>query len=218
MYMINDIDSSYSHILSTYTIMFHALIPYRGTTIPFHPPKRRTPEKKNTSWVVKPIWKLWIIGQSGSKLDRFPIFLGVNMKHVLKPAPPKWHRVKTCSPQETRWPSWHVKCSLHRTLLVPGSRLGAWTTSWGTLVGCLVGCWGSGHQSPAPQHNLHLKEARIWTTMNDLKRSTWNWKCCWWQKSGEKTSWGKGSLSQYLQGFIIHPRWLFGISEPSTVG
>ena len=30
------------------------------------------------------------------------------------------------------------------------------------------------------------------------------------------TSWGKGSLSQYLQGFI-HPRWLFGISEPSTV-
>ena len=24
-----------------------------------------------------------------------------------------------------------------------------------------------------------------------------------------------GSLSQYLQGFI-HPRWLFGISEPST--
>ena len=26
-----------------------------------------------------------------------------------------------------------------------------------------------------------------------------------------------GSLSHYLQGFI-HPRWLFGISEPSTVG
>ena len=27
------------------------------------------------------------------------------------------------------------------------------------------------------------------------------------------------SLSHYLQGFIgfIHPRWLFGISEPSTV-
>ena len=30
------------------------------------------------------------------------------------------------------------------------------------------------------------------------------------------TSWGIGSLSHYLQGFI-HPRWLFGISEPSTV-
>ena len=29
------------------------------------------------------------------------------------------------------------------------------------------------------------------------------------------TSWGKGSLS-HLQGFI-HPRWMFGISEPSTV-
>ena len=26
-----------------------------------------------------------------------------------------------------------------------------------------------------------------------------------------------GGLSQYLQGFGIHPRWLFGISEPSTV-
>ena len=25
-----------------------------------------------------------------------------------------------------------------------------------------------------------------------------------------------GSLSHYLQGFI-HPKWLFGISEPSTV-
>ena len=25
-----------------------------------------------------------------------------------------------------------------------------------------------------------------------------------------------GSLSHYVQGFI-HPRWLFGISEPSTV-
>ena len=34
-------------------------------------------------------------------------------------------------------------------------------------------------------------------------------------KSGELTSWGKGSLSHYLQGFI-HPRWLLGISEPST--
>ena len=27
---------------------------------------------------------------------------------------------------------------------------------------------------------------------------------------------GVGSLSHYLQG-VIHPRWLFGISEPSTV-
>ena len=26
-----------------------------------------------------------------------------------------------------------------------------------------------------------------------------------------------GSLSHYSQGFL-HPRWLFGISEPSTVG
>ena len=28
---------------------------------------------------------------------------------------------------------------------------------------------------------------------------------------------GFGSLSRYLTGFGIHPRWLFGISEPSTV-
>jgi len=27
---------------------------------------------------------------------------------------------------------------------------------------------------------------------------------------------GFGSLSRYLTGFGIHPRWLFGISEPST--
>ena len=26
-----------------------------------------------------------------------------------------------------------------------------------------------------------------------------------------------GSLSSFLQGFFLHPRWLFGISEPSTV-
>ena len=35
----------------------------------------------------------------------------------------------------------------------------------------------------------------------------------WWKKSC--TSW-YGSSSHYLQGFL-HPRWLFGISEPSTV-
>ena len=32
------------------------------------------------------------------------------------------------------------------------------------------------------------------------------------QKSGKLTSWGNGSLSQPLQGFI-HPKWLFGISS-----
>ena len=32
------------------------------------------------------------------------------------------------------------------------------------------------------------------------------------QKSGEKTSWGNGSLSPYLQGFI-YARWLFGVSS-----
>ena len=31
------------------------------------------------------------------------------------------------------------------------------------------------------------------------------------------TSWGKGSLSYYLQGFI-HSKWLCRISEPSTAG
>ena len=39
---------------------------------------------------------------------------------------------------------------------------------------------------------------------------------CWWFRNPAFTSWGNGSLSHYLQGFI-HPRWLFGISEPSTV-
>ena len=36
------------------------------------------------------------------------------------------------------------------------------------------------------------------------------------QKSGINSPVEVGSLSHYLQGFI-HPRWLFGISEPSTV-
>ena len=40
-----------------------------------------------------------------------------------------------------------------------------------------------------------------------------NLSFCWWKKSC--TSWGKGNLSQYLQGFI-HPRWLAGFL-PSTV-
>ena len=38
---------------------------------------------------------------------------------------------------------------------------------------------------------------------------------CWWKKSC--TSWGWQLVYHYLQGFI-HPKWLFGISEPSTVG
>ncbi len=41
------------------------------------------------------------------------------------------------------------------------------------------------------------------------------WYCWWWKKSGKLTSWGNGSLSH--SGFQKHPRWLFGISEPSTV-
>ena len=35
------------------------------------------------------------------------------------------------------------------------------------------------------------------------------------QKSDKLTSWGKGGLSRYLRGFT-HPKWLLGISEPST--
>ena len=31
------------------------------------------------------------------------------------------------------------------------------------------------------------------------------------------TGWGNGSLSEYLIGFFTSKRWLFGISEPSTV-
>ena len=37
------------------------------------------------------------------------------------------------------------------------------------------------------------------------------------QKSGEKASWGKGSLSHYLQGFSTIPGGDRRISEPSTV-
>ena len=36
------------------------------------------------------------------------------------------------------------------------------------------------------------------------------------QKSGGRAPVELGSLSHCLQG-LIHPRWLFGISEPSTV-
>ena len=38
---------------------------------------------------------------------------------------------------------------------------------------------------------------------------------CWWKKSGDHQL-EVGSLAHYLRGFI-HPRCLFGISEPSTV-
>ena len=37
---------------------------------------------------------------------------------------------------------------------------------------------------------------------------------CWWFRNPAFTSWGKGSLYHYLQSFL-HPRWLFGSSEPS---
>ena len=37
---------------------------------------------------------------------------------------------------------------------------------------------------------------------------------CWWFRNPATVE--VGSLSRYLQGFI-HPRWLLGISEPSTV-
>ena len=40
---------------------------------------------------------------------------------------------------------------------------------------------------------------------------------CWWKKSGQPVEVGTVVyLIHYLQGFI-HPWWLFGISEPSTV-
>ena len=35
------------------------------------------------------------------------------------------------------------------------------------------------------------------------------------QKSGKLTSWGKGSLSHYLQGFL-HARWLTGFLPPTV--
>ena len=53
--------------------------------------------------------------------------------------------------------------------------------------------------------HLHMKMISILTFQQSY---------CWWLKSC--TSWGNGSLSHYLRGFI-HPRWSFGISEPSTV-
>ena len=37
---------------------------------------------------------------------------------------------------------------------------------------------------------------------------------CWWKKTSKPIQ--VGSLSHYFQGFV-HPRWLFGISEPSTI-
>ena len=105
---------------------------------PFPPPKRRTPEKKKTlvGW-LKPFENYELLVKVDQHWIVFPFCLEVNMKHVLKP-PPKSQRVETCSPQETQWPSWHVKCLLHRTLLVPGSSWVRLTTSWGTLVGWLV--------------------------------------------------------------------------------
>ena len=40
---------------------------------------------------------------------------------------------------------------------------------------------------------------------------------CWWQPEVQRSPLEVGSSSYYLQG-VLHPRYLFGISEPSTVG
>ena len=41
---------------------------------------------------------------------------------------------------------------------------------------------------------------------------------CWcFRNPGKLTSWGTGSLSHFLDGFYTSKRWLFRISEPSTV-
>ena len=59
----------------------------------------------------------------------------------------------------------------------------------------------------------HLK----WQTGNSVDQSFWKGSLCWWLKSRrlplEVGSWNP----HHLQGFGIHSRCLFGISEPSTV-
>ena len=39
----------------------------------------------------------------------------------------------------------------------------------------------------------------------------------WWFRNPAFTSWGNGSLSHYLQGLCIYPRWLFGISSINSM-
>ena len=46
----------------------------------------------------------------------------------------------------------------------------------------------------------------LWPQVTDLGQLWFSQGYCWWLVE-------VGSLSQYLQGFV-HPRWLFGISEP----
>ena len=60
---------------------------------------------------------------------------------------------------------------------------------------------GVSEESACPEHSRpHIHESILFVV----------------QKSIKLTSWGNGSLSQPLQGFI-HPRWLFGISAINSI-
>ena len=68
-----------------------------------------------------------------------------------------------------------------------------------------------GHQKARSTRQLVWNPSKWSPTLRNFK--TWY---CWWFRNPVNSPVEVDSLSHYLQGFI-HPRWLFGISEPSTV-
>ena len=58
----------------------------------------------------------------------------------------------------------------------------------------------------------------LWSKSKTLQLWIENWTYCWWKKSGEPVEVGSWNPIIYNDLILyIYPRWLFGISEPSTV-
>ena len=159
--------------------------------------------------MVKPIWKLWVISQSGSTLDHFPILLEVNVKDVWN-----YHQNHTGSKRvhpkklDDLLGTWNARCIGLFLCLGPG-----WvslTTSWGHwLVAWLVASFtedqGINHQHHNTISTWRRREfGQQWTTWRD-QHEIGNTVDGRDSAITSQLRWVY-SLSRYSQGFI-HPRW-----------
>ena len=113
-------------------------------------------------------------------------------------------------------------CILYHYILTPPHSFGWHHTSRVPMV-CSVFVWMSHSRQfnsiqlkVATDDDILLDCGNIgWHKRQTLWPSIYDWSCPWYLLMAEILHQLIDSLSHYWQGFI-HPRWLFGISEPLT--